>query len=107
MSTSGNAGAAALSPDGRYIVYVLRDGAEESLWVQQMATASNVQLLAPDQVHFVAVSFTPDGNYLMFVRSDKSSLTYRDLYRLPVLGGAVLGARSTMSVGCRMAAGCW
>lgn len=87
ITTSGNAGAAALSPDGRYIVYVLRDGAEESLWVQQMATGSNVQLLAPDQVHFVAVSFTPDGNYLMFVRSDKSTQNYRYLYQMPVLGG--------------------
>lgn len=88
ITTSGNAGAAALSPDGRYIVYVLRDGAEESLWVQQMATGSNVQVLAPDQVHFVAVNFTPDGNYLMFIRSDKSTLNYRYLYQMPVLGGA-------------------
>ena len=88
ITTTGNAGAAALSPDGRYIVYVLRDGAQESLWVQQMATGSNVQLLAPDQVHFVAVSFTPDGNYLMFVRSDKSTQNFRYLYQMPVLGGA-------------------
>jgi eukaryotic-like serine/threonine-protein kinase len=87
VTTTGNAGAAALSPDGRYIVYVLRDGAQESLWVQQMATGSNVQLLAPDQVHFVAVSFTPDGNYLMFVRSDKTTSNYRFLYQMPVLGG--------------------
>ena len=88
ITTTGNAGAAALSPDGRYIVYVLRDGAEESLWVQQMATGSNVQLLAPEQVHFVAVSFTPDGNYLTFVRSDRSTENYRYLYQMPVLGGA-------------------
>lgn len=88
VTRSGNAGAAALSPDGRYIVYVLRDGAQESLWVQQMATGSNVQVLAPDQVHFVAVSFTPDGNYLMFVRSDKSTSNFRYLYQMPVLGGA-------------------
>lgn len=87
ITTSGNADAAALSPDGRYIVYVLREGAEESLWVQQMATGSNVQLLAPDQVHFVAVTFTPDGNYLMFVRSDKSTENFRYLYQMPVLGG--------------------
>ena len=88
VTTTGNAGAAALSPDGRYIVYVLRDGAQESLWVQQMATGSNVQVLAPEQVHFVAVTFTPDGNYLMFVRSDKSTSNYRYLYQMPVLGGA-------------------
>ena len=87
ITTTGNAGAAALSPDGRYIVYVLRDGAQESLWVQQMATGSNVQVLAPDQAHFVAVTFTPDGNYLMFVRSDKSTQNFRYLYQMPVLGG--------------------
>src|SRR5262249_14703437 len=87
VTTTGNAGAAALSPDRRYIVYVLRDGAQESLWVQQLATGSNVQILPPDQVRFVAVSFTPDGNYVMFVRSDKSTTNFRYLYRIPVLGG--------------------
>jgi len=87
VTTTGNAGAAALSPDRRYIVYVLRDGAQESLWVQQLATGSNVQVLAPDQVRFVAVSFTPDGNYIMFVRSDKSTTDFRYLYQMPVLGG--------------------
>ncbi|HKD91783.1 MAG TPA: protein kinase, partial [Terriglobales bacterium] len=87
VTTTGNAGAAALSPDRRYIVYVLRDGAQESLWVQQLATGSNVQILPPDQVSFVALSFTPDGNYVMFVRSDKSTTNFRYLYRIPPLGG--------------------
>lgn len=87
VTTTGNAGAAALSPDRRYIVYVLADGAQESLWVQQLATGSNVQILPPDQVRFVAVSFTPDGNYIMFVRSDKSTTNFRYLYQMPVLGG--------------------
>ena len=45
--------------------------------MQQMATGSNVPVLAPDQVHFVAVTFTPDGNYLMFIRSDKSTLIFQ------------------------------
>ena len=88
ITTGGNAGDAALSPDNRYIVYVLRDGALESLWVQQLATGSNVQILAPDQASFVAVNFTPDGNYVMFVRSDKSTTNFRYLYRIPSLGGA-------------------
>ena len=87
ITNSGNVGAAALSPDRRYIVYILRDGAQQSLWVQQVATGSNVRVLAPDQVSFVAVSFTPDGNYIMFVRSDKSTANFRYLYRMPVLGG--------------------
>lgn len=87
VTLSGNAGVAAFSPDRRYVVYVLHNGAEESLWVQQLATGSNVQILSPDQVRFVAVSFTPDGNYVMFVRSDKSTQNFRYLYQMPVLGG--------------------
>jgi serine/threonine protein kinase len=87
ITTSGNAGSAALSPDKRYIVYVLREGAQESLWVQQVATGSNVQVLPPDQVTFIAVGFTPDGNYIMFVRSDKSTVNFHYLYQMPVLGG--------------------
>jgi Tol biopolymer transport system component/predicted Ser/Thr protein kinase len=87
VTTTGNAGAAALSPDRRYIVYVLHDGADQSLWVQQLATGSNVQILAPEQAQFVGVSFSPDGNYVMFVRSDKSTTNFRYLYQIPVLGG--------------------
>jgi eukaryotic-like serine/threonine-protein kinase len=87
VTTTGNARTAALSPDRRYIVYVLRDGELESLWVQQLATGSHVQILPPDQARFVAVSFTPDGNYVMFVRSDKSTVNFRYLYQMPVLGG--------------------
>jgi Tol biopolymer transport system component/tRNA A-37 threonylcarbamoyl transferase component Bud32 len=87
VTESGNAGASALSPDGRYIVYAQHDGALESLWVRQVATGGNVQVLAPEQAHYVALSFTPDGNYVMFVRSDKSTLNFRYLYQMPVLGG--------------------
>ena len=87
VTNSGNATIAAVSPDGRYIVYVLREGAEESLWVEQLATGSKVQVLAPDQVHFVALNFTPDGNYVMFVRSDKSSTNFHYLHQMAVLGG--------------------
>ena len=87
VTESGNAGASALSPDGRYVVYVLRDGAMESLWVRQVATGGNVRVLAPEQAHFVAISFTPDGNYVMFVRSDRSAQNFRYLYQMPVLGG--------------------
>jgi len=87
VTTTGNAGSAALSPDRRYIVYVLHDGADQSLWVQQLATGGNVQILAPDQAQFVGLRFTPDGNYVMFVRSDKSTTNFRYLYQMPVLGG--------------------
>jgi Tol biopolymer transport system component len=88
LTENGKAAKAAISPDGRYVVYVLRDGEKQSLWVRNVATKSDVQVLAADVVAFEGVSFSPDGNHIYFVRSDKSSIGYRYLYEMPVLGGS-------------------
>lgn len=87
LTDSGKATGVAISPDGRYIVYVLQDGEQQSLWVRNVATKSDVQVLAPDVVAFAGLSFSPDGNYVYFVRSDKSTTNFRYLYLMPVLGG--------------------
>ena len=47
----------AISPDGRYIVYAMRDGEKQSLWVRNVATKSDVQVLAPDVVEFAGTEF--------------------------------------------------
>jgi eukaryotic-like serine/threonine-protein kinase len=87
LTESGKASMVAISPDGRYVVYVLRDGEQQSLWMRHVATKSDVQVLAPDIVDFKGVSFSPDGNYLYYVRSDKTTNNYSYLYQMPVLGG--------------------
>jgi len=87
LTDSGKATGVAISPDGRYIVYVLADGEQQSLWVRNVATKSDVQVLAPDVVSFAGLTFSPDGNYVYFVRSDKSTTSFRYLYVMPVLGG--------------------
>ena len=88
LTDSGKAGQVAVSPDGRYIVYVLLDGERQSLWVRNVATKSDVQVLAPDVVEFDGLTFSRDGDYIYFVRSDKSTTNYKYLYLMPVLGGA-------------------
>ena len=87
LTDSGKARDVAISPDGRYIVYVLADGGDQSLWVRNVPTKSDVQVLAPDEVNFAGVAFSPDGNYIYFARSDKTNNLYNFLYVMPVLGG--------------------
>jgi eukaryotic-like serine/threonine-protein kinase len=87
LTDSGKADSVAVSPDGRYIVYVLVDAEQQSLWVRSVATKSDVQVLPPDAVAFHGITFSPDGNYIYFTRSDKSTLFYSYLYVMPVLGG--------------------
>ena len=87
VTQRGNAANVAVSPDGRYVVYVLREGEKQSLNVRQVATGSDVQILPPDEVWIWSLTFTPDANYIDFIRSAKPNFADTYLYRMPVLGG--------------------
>jgi len=87
VTQSGNATNVAISPDGRYVVYVLREGEKQSLNVRQVATGSDVQVLPPDEVIIWGLTFSPDANYIDFIRSEKPIFEDTHLYRMPVLGG--------------------
>jgi len=87
VTQSGNAENVAISPDGRYAVYVLREGEKQSLNVRQVATGSDVQILPPDEIKIWSLTFSPDANYIDFVRSETKKISDTYLYRMPVLGG--------------------
>jgi len=52
-----------------------------------VATGSDVEILPPDEVRFYGLTFSPDANYIDFIRSDKNNPGYSYLYQMPVLGG--------------------
>ena len=86
LTDSGNAADAAISPDGREIVYVLVNGEKQSLWVRNVATKSDVQVLAPAAIVFAGVNFSRDGDYIYFEHAGNGADS-SDLYVMPVLGG--------------------
>ena len=88
MTQSGKAAGVAISPNGQYVVYVLREGELQSLNVRQVVTGSDVQILAPAQAAFDGLTFSPDGNYIYFVESTKDNQLFSLLYKMPVLGGS-------------------
>jgi DNA-binding winged helix-turn-helix (wHTH) protein/Tol biopolymer transport system component len=77
----------AISPDGRYVVYERREAKGLGLWVRQVATHSNVEILPPGDFEFDGITFSPDGNYIYFVRSDEKDHGFKYLYTMPTLGG--------------------
>jgi Tol biopolymer transport system component/DNA-binding winged helix-turn-helix (wHTH) protein len=87
VTQSGSAVTVAISPDGHYVAYALREGEKQSLNVRQVATGSDVQILPPDEIVIWALTFSPDANYIDFVRSEKNNPYDTYLYRIPVLGG--------------------
>jgi serine/threonine protein kinase len=87
ITESGKATLVAISPDGKYILHVVNDKGQQSLWLRNVPTNSNTQVMPPEPVQYLGVRFSPDGNYLYFVRGEPGQ-TLRYLYRAPVLGGA-------------------
>jgi len=87
VTETGKAALVAISPDAKYVLNVLNDNGMESLWIRHVPTNSNTQVVPPAQVHYIGLRFSPDGNYLYFVRSELGSSSLKYLYRAPVLGG--------------------
>jgi eukaryotic-like serine/threonine-protein kinase len=86
LTDSGRVQSVAISPDGRYVVYARREGDEESLRLREMATRSDVRVL-PTGTGFHGLTFSPNGQYIYFVRSDEKDPFFKYLYSIPVLGG--------------------
>jgi eukaryotic-like serine/threonine-protein kinase len=84
---NGKAIYVAISPDGKYILSVVADGGQQSLWLRNIPTKSDTQVVAAAPVHYRSLRFSPDGNYLYFVRAESGSNSFNYLYRAPVLGG--------------------
>jgi DNA-binding winged helix-turn-helix (wHTH) protein/Tol biopolymer transport system component len=89
LTDDGKAEQLAISPDGRYVAYAVRDAAESGLRVLQVETHSNVQIPLPDKdrERFIGLTFSPDGNYIYYVQSSKEIASYNHLYKVPMLGG--------------------
>jgi eukaryotic-like serine/threonine-protein kinase len=87
LSDTGYVDSVAISPDGRYVVYASHKGEKVSLRMRQTESGGDVEVLPPEEVSFGGLTFSPDGNYLYFVRSDNNDPGYKYLYVMPALGG--------------------
>ena len=88
LTSNGNVTATALSPDGRYVAYVARDGGEQSLWVRQTAASSAQQLVPPaPQASLASPLFSLDGNFIYFESFPPDKQRDEQLFVVPVLGG--------------------
>jgi len=84
LTSSGKVADIAMSPDGKYVAYVIEDAGKRTIRLRQTATASDVEIVAPDENQIGSLSFTPDGNYVYFLKVVQNLGT---LYQIPALGG--------------------
>ena len=89
VTETGKASLAAVSPDANYILNVQRDKGQQSLWLRNIPTKSNTQIVAPSDDRYYSVDFSPDGNSIYFTKDEKAEKNVFSLYRAPVLGGSL------------------
>lgn len=88
ITESGQAVHAAISPDGRFLAYVLRESSGRSLRLKQLATGSDVELVPLSPGQYGQITFTPDGNYLYYTHQAPDNPYTQQIMSVPSLGGA-------------------
>jgi serine/threonine protein kinase/Tol biopolymer transport system component len=86
LTDSGNATAAAISPDGNYLVYVREDEGKVGLWLKQVGQATEREIVSYTDGQIVGPTFSRDGSLIYYTApsdSDEGGV----LYQIPTLGG--------------------
>jgi eukaryotic-like serine/threonine-protein kinase len=88
LTTDGKTtGSVNISPDGKYVVYEAERDNKHSLWLRQVATSSSVKLVPDGDDTYFGTTFSPDGNFIYFVKVSSQSVSDGKLYKVPTLGG--------------------
>src|SRR5262249_16158934 len=86
LTESGQSGNVAISTDAKYIAYTRFFEQKSSIWLRQLATNTNIEIVPASGVIY-GLAFTNSGEHLFFAKRTER-LDYRGgLYRVSVLGG--------------------
>src|SRR5262245_43308159 len=86
VTNSNRAVVTAISLEEKYVLTVMDDKGLNSLWLRNVATGSDTQVLPPSAA-IPNVAFSPDGNYIFFRKAENAIATDFNIYRAPILGG--------------------
>ena len=74
LTSSGNASDAAISPDGKWVAHVKSDAGQQSLWLRQVETTSDTQIVPPSQQDYYGITFSKDGNYIYYALGEPTRI---------------------------------
>ncbi|HVQ36948.1 MAG TPA: protein kinase [Pyrinomonadaceae bacterium] len=86
VTNTGRVSDAAISPDGKFVAYVSENGGKKSVWVREIATSNNVEIIPPAEVQYYGGTFSLDGSYLYYIAKELNN-SIGALHRVPVQGG--------------------
>jgi Tol biopolymer transport system component/DNA-binding winged helix-turn-helix (wHTH) protein len=86
LSNTGSSHAL-ITPDGKYVAYTNESGGRQSIWLRQLETSENIQVVPPSQSQYLGLAISHDGNSLYFARRDRAEESTSGIYRVMTFGG--------------------
>jgi len=86
LTNTGKVKDAVISLDGKYVAYVAGDDGKDSIWLRQVSTSNNLEIVPPADIQYYGATFSNDSQYLYYVVKKRNE-TIGVLHRVPVLGG--------------------
>jgi Tol biopolymer transport system component len=86
LTQFGDVSGISLSPDAKYLAYVRYANGLQSLWVRQIGTGSDMELVSPDTVVLTLGEISPDGDEVYYIAREKGNWK-GEIFKIPLLGG--------------------
>lgn len=87
FSSTGNVPRAVISPDGAKAAFVDMAGENQSLWIRDVASGENRELIAPSRDYYFGLTFSADGESIFYSRRGLDGHQMPSLYRITASGG--------------------
>ena len=87
ITDTGTLEGIALSGDGKFLAEVKNDAGQRTVWIRNLATNTDTQILSAYPSQYLGLTFSPDANYLYFTRETPDNGVVSRIYTMPVFGG--------------------
>jgi serine/threonine protein kinase len=87
ITNTGTLEGIALSGDGKFLAEVKNDAGQRTVWIRNLATNTDTQILSAYPSRYMGLTFSPDANYLYFTRETPDNGVVSRIYTMPVFGG--------------------
>jgi len=75
---------AVITPDGEYVAYTSESQGKQSLWLRQLKSGENIQIVPPADTAYVGMTTSHDGKSIYFVRQTPTGSA---MFRVGTFGG--------------------
>lgn len=87
LTTGGKITNVSVTPDGKNIVFSQKEGVGESLWVRQIESGNQTQILPPQDAEIIGLAVSPDNRFAYYSIFSKNAVN-QVLSRVSLAGGS-------------------